>query len=68
MEYFQVIKGSSHKLGCNAYYGKNGTRTYARFWHVQILWNGTGVGISYISNRYSKANNKYWKSRQKTYI
>ena len=31
MDYFQVIKGSSHKLGCNAYYGKNGTRTYARF-------------------------------------
>ena len=34
---------------------------YCRSWRVHILWKSTRGGISYISNRYNKVNNKYLK-------
>ena len=35
---------------------------WVRSWPVHILGKGTRDGVSYISNRYSKASNKYLKS------
>ena len=41
-------------------------RKNVRLWHVLIYWKGTKRGISYIANRYSKANNKYMKNYNPT--
>ena len=57
-----LFERTSLQLCWNTYYDKNGTQTYYRSLHVHILWKGTRRGVSYISNRYSKASNKYLKS------
>ena len=49
------------KLGCNAENYKNWTGTYYRSWHDIFFEKDTRGRISYISNRYRKANNKYLK-------
>ena len=57
-----LFERTKFKLGYNAEIGKNWTWTYSRSWHVYFFGKGTRGGISYISNRYSKASNKYLKS------
>ena len=56
-----LFECTSLKLGYNASYDQGGIELISDL-DMYIFFEGMSSGVSYISKRYSKANNKYLKS------
>ena len=59
--YLSLFESIRFWLECSAQNAKNSARTSTGSWHEIFFEKGTRGGICYVSDRYSKANNKYLK-------